>query len=145
MNNNETAISDEEAYLILKNIDENIGDIKSDVIDIRDNIEETEIANEKEEKKEEEKKEEKQEISEIKSGEAEAEEESSVTLETLSAQIDDTNSLLQDNNNLQTIGIFTQGIIIGVNGEAGSNAITIPASATVTSIFIIVSPIYKPP
>lgn len=114
MNNNETAISDEEAYLILKNIDENIGDIKSDVIDIRDNIEETEIANEKEEKKEEEKKEEKQEISEIKSGEAEAEEESSVTLETLSAQIDDTNSLLQDNNNLQTIGIFTQGIIIGV-------------------------------
>lgn len=113
--NNETAISDEEAYIIINNIDENIGDIKSNVEDINDFLKESEFKEDEQktektdgEKKEEDKKEQTREI------EQPAEEESSVTLETISAQIETTNSLIQDSNNLATVNIFSQGILIGV-------------------------------
>ena len=59
-------------------------------------------------KKEEDKKEQTREV------EQPAEQESSVTLETISAQIETTNSLIQDSNNLAIVNIFSQGILIGV-------------------------------
>ena len=112
---NEENITDTDAYLILKNIDENIGDIKSDIIDINEylTIQNSEIV--KEEKKEDEKKEEKTEENITKSGDQEnQQEEQSITLEDISIQLDNTNHLLDTQNNLLIVNIFSSGIIVGV-------------------------------
>lgn len=113
---NDENINDTDAYLILKNIDENIGDIKSDLIDINDylTIQNSEIV--KEDKNEDEKKEDdKKEENITKSGEQEnQQEEQSITLEDISIQLDNTNHLLDTQNNLLIVNIFSSGIIAGV-------------------------------
>ena len=96
-------------------INDNLSNIESNTIDINENVEELLVISnpdyEEKEEKEEEKEEAKKEIS-IKSDQQEEEEE--ISISDIYTEIQETNSLLNYQNNLITVGVFSQGIIIGV-------------------------------
>lgn len=98
--------------------EEILNEIESDLTDINEhiiNIDEYLVINNKEEEKKDEQEAEKVDEKENqKSGEGEQEEIQAVTLDDIYNEVAEVNDNLENTNNLLTVGVWTQGIVIGV-------------------------------